>query len=232
LKARNGYLTARLKYMESAASAPIDPEADNRRQWRMRYLERRVAHLEAAAGAASPPAADAAPLHARIAELTQKSAEGEALATKLVEAEDETIRARWTARYLQARVKYLEATLGAAVAKPAPPGEPKMAAPGPVAPPSAPAPPPAPVEPDIFRMERPAPLTAPRGGAADDLTLIDGISRQTEGALRALGVHHYDQIAGWSAAHAAWVNQYLNLAGRIGRERWIEQARKLAAGAP
>ena len=73
-------------------------------------------------------------------------------------------------------------------------------------------------------------MSSARGGAPDDLTLIEGIPAQTEVALHALGVHHFDQIAGWSAANVAWVNQYLNLGGRIGRERWVEQAQALAAG--
>ena len=225
---RNRYLAERLKYVESsvAASEPADPEAENRRRWRMRYLEKRIAHLEAAPAepVAVPPPVEVAPLHARIAELEQKSAAGEATATKLIEAEDETIRARWTARYLQARVSYLESSLSAMQATPkaAPVSAPEPAPVVEVAPP-----PPAPA-PEVFRMERPATLSAPRSGAPDDLTRIEGVTQQNQNALRALGVHHYDQIAGWSPAHAAWVNQYLNLGGRIARERWIEQAKKLA----
>lgn len=227
---RNRYLAERLKYVESGAAAavpPADPEEEDRRRWRLRYLETRLAHLEAQPKA---PPVDVAPLNARIAELEQKHAEAEGQAGKLIEAEDEVIRARWTGRYLQARVKYLEDKMTAAqaaeaAAKAAP------AAPAPVvtAEPMAPAPAPAP-EPAVFRMERPAPLSAARGGAPDDLTLIEGVTAQTEAALRALGVHHFDQIAAWSAANAAWVNQYLNLGGRIRRERWIEQAQALAAG--
>ena len=79
-------------------------------------------------------------------------------------------------------------------------------------------------------MEKPAALSAARNGAPDDLTLIHGVTAQTESALRGLGVHHFDQIAAWTPAHAAWVNQYLKLGGRIALEKWVEQASALLGG--
>jgi NADH-quinone oxidoreductase subunit E len=83
----------------------------------------------------------------------------------------------------------------------------------------------------VFRLERPAALSAPRGGAPDDLRLISGVSAQAQATLNAIGVFHFDQLAAWTPAHVAWVDQYLNLRGRIDAERWVEQARALARDA-
>jgi len=236
---RNRYLAERLKYVEHSVAAPpaaiqppapppVDQEAEDRRRWRMRYLEQRLAYLEEKAASASPPV-DVAPLHAKIADLEGKSAAHEATSAKLIDAEDEVIRSRWTARYLQARVSYLESCLAEA-ARRAEPSETKAREPEPAMAVLELAPKPAPTpEPDVFRMERPPMLAAARNGAPDDLTRIQGVTALNESALRALGVHHYEQIANWTAAHAAWVNQYLNLGGRIARENWIDQAKKLAA---
>lgn len=78
--------------------------------------------------------------------------------------------------------------------------------------------------------ERPQGLAAARGGAKDDLKRIRGIGRVNEGKLNDLGIFHFDQIAGWSASHAAWVNTFLAFPGRIEREDWIAQAKILAEG--
>jgi predicted flap endonuclease-1-like 5' DNA nuclease len=87
--------------------------------------------------------------------------------------------------------------------------------------------------PDAAAIEgtRPAGLSAPRGGKADDLKRIRGIGRQNEGRLHGLGIWHFDQIAAWNAEEAAWIGSYLAFPGRIEREDWIGQARLLAAGA-
>lgn len=77
---------------------------------------------------------------------------------------------------------------------------------------------------------KPEGLAEPRGGKADDLKRISGIGPKIEGLLNELGVFHYDQIAGWSDATVAWVDEHLSFRGRIGRESWIEQAKTLAAG--
>ena len=78
--------------------------------------------------------------------------------------------------------------------------------------------------------ERPTLLAEPRGGKADDLKLIKGIGPKLEKALHDLGVYHHDQIAGWTRAEAAWVDDHLNFRGRVAREDWIAQARILARG--
>lgn len=79
--------------------------------------------------------------------------------------------------------------------------------------------------------ERPAALAAPRGGAGDDLSAIAGIEGTTAKALRDIGVFHFDQIAGWGAPQKQWVEHHLAQSGRIDREGWIDQAKRLSTGA-
>lgn len=75
---------------------------------------------------------------------------------------------------------------------------------------------------------RPESLPAPRGGAKDDLTRIKGVSAQLEQSLNGLGIFHLDQIAAWDQKAIVWLDRHLALKGRIGREKWIDQARTLA----
>jgi predicted flap endonuclease-1-like 5' DNA nuclease len=77
---------------------------------------------------------------------------------------------------------------------------------------------------------RPLGLAAARGGVADDLKRIKGIGKQNEARLHGLGVWHFDQIAAWSADNVKWVGSYLAFSGRIDREKWVSQAKDLAAG--
>jgi NADH-quinone oxidoreductase subunit E len=94
----------------------------------------------------------------------------------------------------------------------------------------APAAPVAGAEPAPRAHGRPAGLAGPRGGAKDDLKRIDGVDAKVEQQLNELGVFHFDQIAGWDAANIEWVDGHIAFAGRIARERWIEQAAALARG--
>ncbi len=93
------------------------------------------------------------------------------------------------------------------------------------------------VAPIIVAKARPAPteagaepelLSGARGGKADDLKRIKGVGPKLESTLNGLGVFHYDQIAGWSAAEAAWVDERLKARGRIARDGWVDQAKALA----
>jgi predicted flap endonuclease-1-like 5' DNA nuclease len=77
---------------------------------------------------------------------------------------------------------------------------------------------------------RPYGLLAPRDGQRDNLKRIRGIGPQNEGRLNGIGVWHYGQIAAWSAENLKWIASYLAASGRIEREKWIEQAKELAAG--
>ncbi|MBM3562492.1 MAG: hypothetical protein FJX16_04815 [Alphaproteobacteria bacterium] len=78
---------------------------------------------------------------------------------------------------------------------------------------------------------RPATLLAPRGGAADDLARIKGLGPKSVEKLHALGVFHYDQIAGWSDDNVKWIEASIGLAGRVKRSGWVEQAKALSGAA-
>ncbi|QIE54238.1 NADH-quinone oxidoreductase subunit NuoE [Pikeienuella piscinae] len=72
-------------------------------------------------------------------------------------------------------------------------------------------------------------LKAAREGHADDLKRIKGVGPKLETLLNQIGVFHFDQIAAWTDNDVAWIDGQLNFKGRVEREGWIEQARKLAA---
>jgi len=76
---------------------------------------------------------------------------------------------------------------------------------------------------------RPYGLRAPRGGQRDNLKRIRGIGPQNENRLNGIGIWHYGQIAAWSAENIKWISSYLAASGRIEREKWVDQARELAA---
>ncbi len=69
---------------------------------------------------------------------------------------------------------------------------------------------------------------AAKTDAADDLTQISGVGPVIVKKLHALGVTSFAQIAGWSAAEIADFDEKLSFKGRIERDDWINQAKKLA----
>ena len=71
-------------------------------------------------------------------------------------------------------------------------------------------------------------LDAPRDGQADDLKKITGLGPKMESALNAEGVFHFDQIAAWSDAELAYMDEALSLRGRAARDGWVAQAAALA----
>ena len=73
-------------------------------------------------------------------------------------------------------------------------------------------------------------LAAPRGGKADRLILIKGIGPANEKKLNDHGIFHFDQIAAWTEADIVAAEAYLAFDGRIAREDWVGQAKRLAAG--
>lgn len=78
---------------------------------------------------------------------------------------------------------------------------------------------------------RPAALAAPEGGKADDLKRIKGIGPKLEALCHSLGVYHFSQIAGWTAAEVAWMDDNLEgFKGRVTRDDWVAQAKLLSAG--
>jgi predicted flap endonuclease-1-like 5' DNA nuclease len=79
--------------------------------------------------------------------------------------------------------------------------------------------------------EKPDTLAAARGGKADDLKQIKGVGPKLEKMLHGMGFYHFDQIAGWSDAQIAWVDDNLTgFKGRASRDAWVDQARVLASG--
>jgi predicted flap endonuclease-1-like 5' DNA nuclease len=77
----------------------------------------------------------------------------------------------------------------------------------------------------------PVRLTAPRKGGADDLKQILGIGPKLEILCHKLGFFHFDQIAAWTPSEIAWVDDNLEgFKGRVTRDKWVMQARILAAG--
>lgn len=112
------------------------------------------------------------------------------------------------------------AAIAAAVAP-----EPVEVAPAPVATAPTPAPEPAP-EPAIDDLAQPL-LFAETPAACDDLRAIKGIGPKINGVLNALGIYTYAQIADWSPAEVAWVEDKLDFRGRVTRENWQAQAQAL-----
>jgi NADH-quinone oxidoreductase subunit E len=78
---------------------------------------------------------------------------------------------------------------------------------------------------------KPAALTKPRAGGADDLKRIKGVGPALEKNLNDLGIYHFDQIAGFTAAEVAYVdNNLVRFKGRATRDNWVAQAKTLAEG--
>ena len=72
------------------------------------------------------------------------------------------------------------------------------------------------------------PSKAKKSRLPDDLTRIKGIGKAIVDKLNAIGVTTYAQIAGWKRKDIGEVNEKLALKGRIDREEWVKQAKKLA----
>ena len=69
-------------------------------------------------------------------------------------------------------------------------------------------------------------LSAPVG-KVDDLKRINGIAPKLEQRLNDLGVFHFWQIAKLSKEDTASIEKSLSITGRIERDGWVAQARKL-----
>ena len=77
-------------------------------------------------------------------------------------------------------------------------------------------------------FKQPEALDEPKG-EPDDLKRISGVGTVLESKLNPLGIFHFHQIAAWGAAEIAWIDDYLSFKGRVLREKWIPQAKVLAA---
>ena len=79
-----------------------------------------------------------------------------------------------------------------------------------------------------------APKEAPKAekaaDAADDLKKLSGVGPALEKKLLAAGITTFAQIAAWTEADVAAIDEQLSFTGRIEREGWIEQAAELAKG--
>jgi NADH-quinone oxidoreductase subunit E len=181
--------------------------------WKARFEQ--TAGAESAAVEASPASALASPAHkAEVAEGVSPSSPGAAPKTK-AEAQPAVHPAALTAMANAGLVKELEAR---GTGKPLSAGELDK------------------IKTDMQLKSVQAPaapelLSQPRSGKADDLSLIWGVADRMVEKLNAIGIWHFDQIAKWSAADIAWFESKLEgFKGRVTRDKWIEQANKLASG--
>jgi predicted flap endonuclease-1-like 5' DNA nuclease len=69
------------------------------------------------------------------------------------------------------------------------------------------------------------PLTEPK---VDDLTQLSGIGPKLAAALAERGITTFAQLAAWTEENAAAFDAELSLKGRVARDAWIAQARRLA----
>ena len=105
--------------------------------------------------------------------------------------------------------------------KPKPAPKPKAAKPKPAAEPKAEKP----------KAKKPQVLytDGATDGDPDDLKKIKGIGPKFEGDLNAKGVYYFRQIAAWSAKDIKMVDEIIDsFSGRIERDEWVKQAKKLA----
>jgi predicted flap endonuclease-1-like 5' DNA nuclease len=69
------------------------------------------------------------------------------------------------------------------------------------------------------------------GAEADTLTQLKGLGPKAAGILAGLGVTRFEQIAAWNDADIAAIDAQMGaFAGRITRDRWVDQAKLLASG--
>jgi large subunit ribosomal protein L21 len=73
-----------------------------------------------------------------------------------------------------------------------------------------------------------AKAAAPAVAGADDLKQLSGVGPALEKKLHAAGVTSFAQIAAWTDADVAAMDEQLSFKGRIEREGWIAQAKELA----
>ncbi|MEO0342786.1 MAG: hypothetical protein AAF198_05050 [Pseudomonadota bacterium] len=77
--------------------------------------------------------------------------------------------------------------------------------------------------------KKPRAMKSPRKKGADNLKAIKGIGPELEQLCFSLGFFHYDQIAKWSDAEIAWLDENLEgFKGRVTRDKWVAQAKDLA----
>ena len=80
------------------------------------------------------------------------------------------------------------------------------------------------------KAEAQEPLFETPAGEPDDLKKISGVGPALEKKLHGLGVTTYAQVAAFTAEDIAKVDDALSFKGRIERDDWVGQAKKLADG--
>lgn len=75
---------------------------------------------------------------------------------------------------------------------------------------------------------KPPVLYTKRPSDVDDLKLISGVGPKLEKTCNEIGVYQFAQIANWKKADIATVDDKLSFKGRIERDEWVKQAKKLA----
>ena len=71
-----------------------------------------------------------------------------------------------------------------------------------------------------------APKKAAKAEGADDLKELSGVGPALEKKLHEAGVTTFAQIAAWTEADIAEMDEKLSFKGRIEREGWVEQAKE------
>ena len=84
-------------------------------------------------------------------------------------------------------------------------------------------------EPKTEAPKKAAPKAAAKSDG-DDLKQLSGVGPALEKKLHENGVTTFAQVAAWTADDVAAMDEKLSFKGRIEREGWIEQAKKLAEG--
>ena len=69
-------------------------------------------------------------------------------------------------------------------------------------------------------------------GRADDLTCIKGVGPKMQEKLNAIGVFHFWQLASLAPAGAEMLDATLVANGRVKRDKWVAQAKRLAEDVP
>lgn len=70
-------------------------------------------------------------------------------------------------------------------------------------------------------------LSSPQGDK-DDLKLIKGVGKVLEGKLNDAGIFHFWQVAALDAAQVEELENDMSFPGRVTRDEWIAQAKKLS----
>ena len=87
-------------------------------------------------------------------------------------------------------------------------------------------------EPKKAEAKKDAPKKAAKkaDAAGDDLKQLSGVGPALEKKLHEAGVTTFAQIAAWTEADIADMDEKLSFKGRIEREGWVDQAKELVKG--